>query len=216
MKVTLNGPAGAGKGTISRAIATITGLPYVDLGLVFRFTAYALHEDFCSDVPGVVTLIQSRRMVQKWDGHRVSVLFDELDVTKPLHESKIALEVARLSSVEKNLKAIAMVLNTLLEGYDDLICDGKSAGTAVLPNADYKFYVTADEEERARRRFKDLVARQFDVSYEQILKDVHDRDQLDMQRAYDPLRAPENACIIDTTNLPVEESIKIIRGIIKR
>jgi len=216
VKVTLNGPAGAGKGTISRALSKETGIPHVDVGLVFRFAAYALHTGLCSTVADVKTLIVSRRMEHTWKDQKVSILFDKQDVTAFLHDPAIALAIAHLSTVRSNLISIADVLNTFLEEYEDVICDGKSAGTTILPLADFKFYVTADEEERASRRFTDLVQRGFQVVYEQVLSDVRERDLLDRQRDYDPLTIPEGALVLDTTHMAVEESVRRIRSIIGR
>ncbi len=216
MLITLNGLACAGKGTIARALAQATGIPYIDLGLVFRLSAYALHTGVCSRMTDVKTLFSSQRAQYVWDGRQAAMLLDGKNITAVLYAPDIAQATARLSSVPANLRVLTQLANTLLQGKKDVICDGRSAGTIILPHADFKFYITADEQVRARRRYVDLSMQNPHLSYEQVLRDIRERDQLDRQRVYDPLAVPEGAYTIDTGRSTVEESVQTIRNIIGR
>lgn len=216
MQITLNGPACAGKGTIARALAQATGIHYIDLGLVFRLSAYALYTGTCTNITDVQLLFSSQRIQYVWDGRQAAILLDGQDVTAALYAPEIAQATAQLSSVPANLQVLTQLANTLLEGRRDVICDGRSAGTIILPYADFKFYITADEQVRATRRYADLLQQNFHPSHEQVLYDIRERDRLDSQRAYDPLAVPEGAYTIDTGCLTVEESVQTIRRIIGR
>lgn len=169
MIITLNGPAGAGKGTLARMLANHLGLPHYDFGLLFRAIAH------------VNLQIQH---IQMENGR---ILFEGLDLTDILRTEEVGLHAAKMTCNLKKL-AISLVMHA------DFICDGRTCGTEIFPDADHKFYITASKEERFNRRFQTGGNREIMLQ----------REMIDEAR----LVIPVNAIVIDTTGKSKEESFK--------
>lgn len=216
MKITLCGPAASGKGTIARQFAMEVGIGYVDLGLLFRFGAFALKTGEVVSINQLSGLVRSGVMSYLWEMGTAKVVLHNKDVTSLLFGQEIAQATSVLASDASAQDELTTVSNLILEGFDDVICDGRNAGTTVLPNADYKFYVTARLEERARRRHLDILHRGSTDSYEDVLQGIRERDERDMKREAHPLVMPEGAAILETDIRSLEESVLFIRRTIGR
>jgi CMP/dCMP kinase len=209
-KITISGPAGAGKGTIARAFAEKYEFEYVDLGLLFRVAAYGVENEGKKILDTLKELYQRGDIVYSWTGKQVSVFFKGENVTSELASNEIAQATAYISFVPENISRLIAFSEFVLESKTDVICDGRNAGTAILPHTPFKFYATADAEERAKRRLQDLKRLGLNADFSHILQQIQERDQLDTERASNPLRIPEGATILDTGILSVEQSVDTI------
>ena len=201
--VTLCGLAGSGKGTIARMFANRYGWKYVDIGLIFRAIAYT------SDT--------FREFSYLWEQGRARIVYHgwagDKDITQDLQSEEIAQKAARMAA--NSLDQMIEIAERILAGKDNLICDGRNAGTTIFPNAKYKFYATASAEVRAKRRQKDLQALGYQAEYQDVLRDIKKRDRIDSERIRGKAEKPKDAIELDTERLSVEKSVELIALIAK-
>lgn len=214
--IAIDGPAGAGKSTIAKRIAKEKGFVYVDTGAMYR--ALAIHflkkglkpEDTeeikiaCKDA--VVTL-------QYEDGVQQVYLNGE-NVTSMLREEKVG-NMASVSSAIGEVRAQLLELQREMARTNDVVMDGRDIGTNILPNADVKVYLTASVEERARRRFVELQEKGVECNLEEIAHDIEERDTRDMNREIAPLKQAEDAILIDSSNMSIDEVVQAIISLCK-
>ena len=218
--VAIDGPSGAGKSTIARAVAQSLGLIYVDTGAMYR--TIGLHVSRAGIQPGepekVSELIQSAAApavsLTYVEGEQ-HVLLNGEDVSGLIRTPEMSRYASFVSAVPE---VRAFLLNTQrdLAKTTNVIMDGRDIGTVILPNADVKIFLTAAPEARARRRCDELLEKGQDVTYEQILADQLRRDEADMTRAEAPLRQAEDAVLVDTSELTLEQSIEAVGAIVRR
>lgn len=209
--IAIDGPAGAGKSTLAKKISDIMHLPYVDTGAMYRavaLTAKRKDIDMRSEEDCTKMLAEIKIDVDYYeDGQHVFI--DNEDVTVYLRTE----EMGKAASLISKLRCVRDKLSSVqreIAHRTGAVLDGREIGTFVIPDTPYKFYVTAEPEERARRRLKQLREKNEDGDFEQILKDIIARDQQDMNRDYAPLKQAEDAVLIDTTHLSIEEAANII------
>jgi cytidylate kinase len=203
MKITISGPAASGKGTVSRVIARHFGLMHFDAGLIFRYYAYVRYE---RGDEAALALINSSGDVWTYDWDGVKAIVREAGET--LTGRLMGAEVSHLTSAlatdavhfHRMLKLCAHVLDRV----PDVIVDGRSAGTLLVPHADFKFFLEAPLPLRAERRLADYRNMGLDHSYADVFAQLEERDRLDETRSIDPLRIPEGACVIHTGHLTKE------------
>lgn len=214
--VAIDGPAGAGKSTIAKKIAKEMGFIYVDTGAMYR--ALAVHflkkglkpEDTdeikkaCKDA--VVSL-------QYEDGVQQVYLNGE-NVTTMLREEKVG-NMASVSSAIGEVRAQLLELQREIARTNDVVMDGRDIGTHILPNANVKIYLTASVEERARRRFAELQEKGVACDLNEIAHDIAERDHRDMNREIAPLKQAEDAVLIDSSNMTIEEVVQAIISLCK-
>ncbi len=213
IRVAVDGPSGAGKSTIARAIADRLSLDYIDTGAMYRAVGYKMLQQgvALSDAEAISRLLDTTDIDFR---HGDTVLDGEVISDK--------IRTPEISKQASDCSALAMVRRRLVElqrkmgGEKSVIMDGRDIGTVVFPDAEYKFFITAAPEERARRRFKELAAKDGQITFEQVLKDINARDYNDTHREVDPLRRAEDAVEIDTTNMTIEEVIEFICREMKR
>lgn len=215
--VAIDGPAGAGKSTIARRAAAELGFIYMDTGAIYRTVAYGVlragldpHDD--ASVSAYLTTV---RIVPTWDAEgKQHMLLDDEDVTAYIRSP----EVSQNASV---VAAIARVRDLLLETQRSVareysvIMDGRDIGTIVLPKADVKIFLTASAEVRARRRWLELQQKGAPDTYEQVLEEMIRRDLRDSQRETCPLRQAEDAVLLDTSYMDLEESIRRVVQLVR-
>ncbi len=203
--VAVDGPAGAGKSTVSKIVAARLEYTYIDTGAMYRAVALKVLE---SKLPLTEeAIIDAARTVeidqQSVDGVTKTFL-DGRDVSTEIRTpevSKIVSPVAKVGFVRQRLTE----LQRKMAARGGVLMDGRDIGTVVLPTADVKIFLTASVEERARRRFEELKAKGFDVTLEEIEKDIATRDKIDSEREIAPLKQADDAILLDTTGLSIEE-----------
>ncbi|NLO35812.1 MAG: (d)CMP kinase [Clostridiaceae bacterium] len=216
LNIAIDGPAGAGKSTIARLLAQKLGILYLDTGAMYRaigLKALRTGTDMRSETDMGRLLGQTSLDIRFADGCQ-QVLLDGEDVSQAIRTpdvSRAASDVSALPVVRLRLVA----LQRRIAAEQDLVLDGRDIGTYVLPQARYKFFLTADVHERARRRLLDLRARgDRDTTLEQVLEDVIYRDRQDSERKMAPLRQADDAILLDSTGQSIEETIESVLAII--
>ena len=209
--IALDGPAGAGKSTIAKIIAKRLGLPYLDTGAMYRAMALcALSEGVSlTDAEKVDELLQRTdiRVVYEPDGQHV--LVNGADVTGRLREEEIGKGASLISKLRCVRDKLAGMQRDIAHE-THAVLDGREIGTFVIPETPYKFYVTATAEERALRRVRQLQEKGEQPDYELILKDIEARDYQDSHRDYAPLKRAEDAVLIDTTHMTIDEAVEAV------
>lgn len=217
ISIAIDGPAGAGKSTISKLVAKKIGYIYIDTGAMYRATAlYAIKNGI--DVVGQRDLLISKlddvKISLKYtqDGQRV--LLDGEDVSERIREADVSLGASNVAVIpEVRLKLVQMQRE--LAKSDNVIMDGRDIGTYVLPNASLKIFLTASLEERAKRRYEELKNKGTECDYEEVKKDMAYRDKNDSEREFAPLKQADDAVLVDTTDKNLEQAVEIIEKMVK-
>lgn len=213
INIAIDGPAGAGKSTIAKMVSADMGYIYVDTGAMYRAVALYLTENNIPDEDIEKVLGDVEVSLKFVDGAQRVYLGDR-DVSELIRTPEISMAASRTSAIPA-VRARLFDLQQKLARENNIIMDGRDIGTVVLPHADVKIFLTASAEERANRRFKELSEKPDCPSYEEILKDIIERDYNDMNRETAPLKQAEDAILVDTTELTLEQSAARIAEIIK-
>ncbi len=211
INVAIDGPAGAGKSTVAKAVASKLGLVYLDTGAMYRATAYTALEsgiDPC-DGEAVEKMLEGMKLEIVFEDGVQQIYVNGVNTTPHLREhrmSKAASDISALPCVRYKM----VELQREFAAARDVVLDGRDIGTFVLPNANCKFFMTATAEERANRRFKELVEKGQDVDYDTLLADIKQRDYNDSHREVAPLKQAEDAILLDTTNMTIDEVVAAV------
>ena len=215
--VAIDGPAGAGKSTISKSAAKELGFIYVDTGALYRTVGLAASRKNVEPVQGeeVNNLLDSIKVELTFNdkGEQV-VLLDGEDVSAFIRTPEASMMASKISAIPE-VRAYLLDLQRNMATTNNVIMDGRDIGTVVLPNAEVKIFLTATPEARATRRYKELVEKGMDVKYDDILQDVITRDYNDSHREIAPLKQADDAVLADTTEIDLQGSIDLIVSIIK-
>lgn len=209
--ITIDGPSGAGKSTVAKLIADKLGFKYLDTGAMYRaVTLYMIENQV--DIKNEEEVINALNKLNIGFDSNYRIYLDSQDITEDIRKEKVVKfvsEVSAISSVRR--KMVDLQRDIAKEG--NYILDGRDAGSVVFPNADYKFYLEASLEERAKRRYKEELLKEVDISFEAVKESIKKRDKYDSNRKDSPLVVPENAIIIDTTNMTIDEVAEEITDI---
>ena len=209
--ITIDGPSGAGKSTVAKLIADKLGFKYLDTGAMYRaVTLYMIENQV--DIKNEEEVINALNKLNIGFDSNYRIYLDSQDITEDIRKEKVVKfvsEVSAISSVRR--KMVDLQRDIAKEG--NYILDGRDAGSVVFPNADYKFYLEASLEERAKRRYKEELSKEVDISFEAVKESIKKRDKCDSNRKDSPLVVPENAIIIDTTNMTIDEVAEEITDI---
>lgn len=209
--ITIDGPSGAGKSTVAKLIANKLGFKYLDTGAMYRaVTLYMIENQV--DIKNEEEVINALNKLNIGFDSNYRIYLDSQDITEDIRKEKVVKfvsEVSAISSVRR--KMVDLQRDIAKEG--NYILDGRDAGSVVFPNADYKFYLEASLEERAKRRYKEELSKEVDISFEAVKESIKKRDKYDSNRKDSPLVVPENAIIIDTTNMTIDEVAEEITDI---
>lgn len=209
--ITIDGPSGAGKSTVAKLIADKLGFKYLDTGAMYRaVTLYMIENQV--DIKSEEEVINALNKLNIGFDSNYRIYLDSQDITEDIRKEKVVKfvsEVSAISSVRR--KMVDLQRDIAKEG--NYILDGRDAGSVVFPNADYKFYLEASLEERAKRRYKEELSKEVDISFEAVKESIKKRDKYDSNRKDSPLVVPENAIIIDTTNMTIDEVAEEITDI---
>lgn len=214
--VAIDGPAGAGKSTLAKAAAKKLGFVYVDTGAIYRTVGFAAKRAGVArdDTAGVTALLPGLSVdIMYIDGIQ-HMLLDGEDVTDLIRTPEMSDYASNVSAMPE-VRAYLMDMQRQMAERYDVIMDGRDIGTVVLPNASLKVFLTADVEKRADRRFRELKEKGIEISFEEVLEDMRVRDARDSNRAAAPLRAAEDAVILDTGDMSLEESIEALLSLIR-
>lgn len=217
INVAIDGPAGAGKSTIARKAAAELGFIYVDTGALYRTVALNALRSGVKDTKNsgeVIPTLKNADVSLKFIDDEQHVFLREEDVSTEIRRNEVSMAASNVSSIPE-VRSFLFDLQRNIAKNNDCIMDGRDIGTVVLPDAKIKIFLTASAEARADRRFKELQEKGQDVSYEVILKEIKERDYQDMNRATAPLKQAEDAILVDTTEIGLEESIALMIKTIK-
>lgn len=205
--ITIDGPAGSGKGTIAKQLSQELKLNYLDSGAIYRILGFHLKEN---NIPiendALVKEIIQKAKIQFLED---TIYLNDRDVTNAIRTESIA-KIASLIAAKKTVRESILDLQRSFLKKPGLVAEGRDMGTVVFPKAKNKFFLTASVQERADRRYKQLISKGFDVNITSLEKEISDRDERDQNRSVSPLVPAANSVIIDTTNLSPEEVISLL------
>ena len=215
--IALDGPAGAGKSSIAKRAAKALGYIYVDTGALYRTIGLAamragVEPQPSDEVDSLLSRITASLEFNE-QGEQV-VLLDGEDVSSLIRTPEASMMASKISAVP-SVRAYLLDLQRDMAKTHNVIMDGRDIGTVVLPDAKVKIFLTASPEARAERRYKELVEKGTDTTYEEVLRDVKERDYNDSHRAIAPLKPAEDSILVDTTELDFEQSVEAIINVIK-
>lgn len=206
-RIAVDGPSGAGKSTIAKAVAQKLGIDYIDTGAMYRAIGYKMLKEGVStdDLDGIQKLLDTTEI----DFSKGDTILDGRIINDQIRTPEISRQASACSAVGIVRKKLVDLQQKMGQA-KSVVMDGRDIGTVVFPEAEYKFFITASPEERAKRRYRELLAKGQEVNYDQVLADITARDYNDSTREVTPLRKAEDAIEVDTTNMTIEEVIDYI------
>lgn len=215
INVAIDGPAGAGKSTIAKAAAKELGFIYVDTGALYRAVAYnAVKNGVIDDEQGIISMLDDTKVELKYVEGVQSVYLNGEDVSGFIRTPEISMGASKVSAIPQ-VREFLLNLQREIAKNNNVIMDGRDIATVVLPDAEVKIFLFASPECRAERRYKELVEKGENVSFDDVLKDVNQRDYQDSHREIAPLKPSEESIMADTSELTLQESIDLIVNTIK-
>lgn len=218
INIAIDGPGGAGKSTVARAVAKQLGFIYVDTGAIYRAIGLKFvrtgksftNENIISVLPG------TELSLTHIDGEQ-HIIIDGEDVSSLIRTQEISSAASKVSAVPE-VRAFLLDLQRDIARKNNVIMDGRDVGTVILPNAEVKIFLTANVEVRSRRRHRELMAKGLETpdTFERVLKEVAERDKADSERATAPLKPAEDAVLVDTSDMDFEQSVQTVINIIRR
>ena len=216
LKIALDGPSGSGKSTIAKKLSKALDILYLDTGAMYRATALKalkLNVD-TFDEKGVSGFINDLNLEIKYENGSQQTYLDGENVSDKIREPQVSMAASNISSLKcVRLKMVEM--QRKIASSTSCVLDGRDIGSYVLPDADYKFYITASVEVRAQRRFKELTEKGFNVDFEALKKEIEQRDYNDSHRDFAPLVQAKDAIFIDTSDMDVDGVINAVMSHIK-
>lgn len=212
--ITIDGPAGAGKTTVSKALASALGCVYVDTGALYRAVAFEISQQQINwkDMELLERFVNSLELDFIMDGQQPVLTSSGRDISEYIRTNEISMLASATSAVPLVRKALLGIQKSIARE-QDAVFEGRDMGTAVFPQAAYKFFLTADVKERARRRFEE--SNTPGISFEKILKSMIKRDNDDTQRAVSPLKSAVDAVLIDATELDACQVVEKMKSVIR-
>ncbi len=214
--IAIDGPAGAGKSTIARKLASELGYIYVDTGALYRAIGY-----FClsrgvdvEDETAVMGTIFGLRIELRFVDMEQRVFLNDVDVTAKIRTEAVSMAASAVSALPA-VRTFLLDLQRDIAANNNVVMDGRDIATVILPNADVKIFLTASPEDRARRRYEQLIGKGVSADYAAVLADLQKRDYDDSHREVAPLKPADGAIFVDTTGNELETSIEILSNIVK-
>lgn len=209
--VAIDGPAGAGKSTIAKLVAKEKGYIYVDTGAMYRGLAIHFIKKGlkAEDIKGIVEACKDAEVSIVYENDVQQIYLNGENVTAMLRTEEVGNMASKTSAIPAVREKLLELQRTLARE-KDVIMDGRDIGTNILPNADVKIYLTASVETRATRRYKELLEKEENCVYEEIAQDIKERDERDMNREIAPLKQAEDAILVDSSEMTIDEVVKTI------
>ena len=215
--VAIDGPAGTGKSTVSRGLARELGARYLDTGSMYRIVTLALvRAGVDLDDPGAIAAAADVPLSIGYDPDVEEAFLGDEDVSAQIRGDEVTRAVSAVSAVSEVRTRLVAIQRELATGPGSVVVEGRDIGTVVLPEAPVKIFLTASAETRARRRNEQNIAAGLPDDYETVLADVRRRDHLDSSRAVSPLRAAEDAVIVDTSDMNQTEVVAALRDLVDK
>ena len=205
--VAIDGPAGSGKSTIAKLLAKKYDLTYIDTGAMYRMiTLYLLENNIdINDLKEVERVLNTVNLDMQGD----KFFLDNVDVSTKIREKRINDNVSKVASI-KIVRSNLVDLQRKISNNKDVILDGRDVGTVIFPNAQVKIFLIASPEERARRRYNEFLEKKTEITYDEVLKSIKERDHIDSTRDESPFVKSDDAIELDSTNLTIEDVINFI------
>ena len=215
--VALDGPAGSGKGTVTKILAKKLGLVNIDTGAMYRCVALEmLNKNIeLNDLEKIKDLLNSINIKLEENKNKQVVLLNGQDVSDEIRSNKVTKVVSQVSSI-KEIREKLVEMQREMAKTKDIIMEGRDITTVVFPNADVKIYLDADVKERARRRYKENLEKGINMTYEEVLEKIKIRDHNDSNKEIGSLKIAEDAIVIDTTYLTIEQVKEKVADIINK
>ena len=208
LRIAIDGTASAGKGTIAKGVARALNIAYVDTGAMYRSIALLVLEagKDCHNMEDVLSVLEDVSFGFSWNGDSLDVTVNGREVTTLIRTKEVGA-MASVVSVYPEVRNKLSIIQQTYASSESLVMDGRDIGTVIIPTAELKVFVDADVNERARRRCIELRAKGESVSVEEIAADLRQRDHRDKNRAIAPLKRADDARLLDTTSLTIEQGI---------
>ncbi len=215
ISIAIDGPGGAGKSTIAKALAKKLGFIYVDTGALYRAIGlYMINNGIdLKNSDAVVNKLDEVKVELKYVNGEQKVLLCGDDVSEDIRKPEVSMAASDVSAIPK-IREFLLGLQRKMANENNVIMDGRDIGTVVLPNAEIKLFLTASAEERAMRRYKELIEKGKQVEYDTVYKELCERDYQDSHREIAPLKPADDATIIDTTGNDLEKSVQLLMDFI--
>ena len=218
--IAIDGFSSTGKSSISKVVADTLGLIHIDTGAMYRaITLFGLrnfkNEKQEIDLPKLLQNLNEISLEFRENSGKLEIYLNGENVSKEIRTTEVSDNVSFIAK-HPEVRARLVVLQRNIAEKQGVIMDGRDIGTVVLPNADYKFFLTASADERARRRFLELQSLGIETTIEEVKQNLIERDRIDSEREISPLKQAEDAILIDNTNLNKEETIDLILSYIKK
>lgn len=216
-QIAIDGPSATGKSTLAKALAKELSFIYIDTGAMYRAVGlYNIRKNIdLNNEADVVNTLKDISIDIKYIDKEQRIFLNGKDVSNQIREEKVGT-AASIVSTYKKVREVLVDLQRSLANVQNVIMDGRDIGTVVLPNASLKIFLTASSEERTKRRYLELKEKGKDVSIEDVAKELKERDERDTKRANSPLTKAEDAVLVDTTNMNIEQTIEHIKNLYEK
>jgi len=215
--ITIDGPAASGKSTVARLLAEKLGASFLDTGAMYRAVTLAAMQAGVdmSDEEKLLEVLETGKFQFAVKQCKMTVCIDGVDITEQIRQPEVTANARYIASAAKLREKLVRMQREFAAGEEKIVTEGRDQGTVAFPDADIKFYLTADSAERTRRRQAELQAQGGDESLEQIQRNIEERDRSDENRTVGPLRQASDAVEIDTTDLGIEEVVENLLRYVK-
>lgn len=216
-QVAIDGPAGAGKSSVARGVAQILHIPYLDTGAMYRSVTYlailqGVNTESTHKLEEILRLLVTQLDYQVVQGEQ-RLLLGDLDLSDVIRSPEVSRHVSSMAANPLVRQYLVQKQKDLAFAWPGVVMDGRDIGTNVLPTANVKFFLTATLEQRAKRRFEELIKQGFTPTLSELMDDIERRDKMDVQRDVSPLRPAKDAVVLDTSCLSQVEVIKIVSAL---
>lgn len=217
INIAIDGPGGAGKSTVSKTVAKRLDILYVDTGALYRTVGLFVKSKGVSpkDTEGVTAILPEISIEVKYENGAQVVYLNGVNHGDAIRTPEMSMYASDVSAIPA-VRAFLLETQKQIARTNSVIMDGRDIGTVILPNADVKIFLTASPEDRAMRRYKELCEKGQSVRYEDVLKEMNERDTQDSSRAIAPAKPAEDAVLLDNSGFTLEESAKAVMEIIEK
>lgn len=214
--ITIDGPTSSGKNSVGFLLAQKLGYQYIDTGLIYRVGTYLVLKNniLLDDIDQITDIFKNLNLEIKNSNGGLKILNNGENLTDILHTPEVTKNVSIIAAIAK-VREVTKIIQRKLGTAKNTVMTGRDIGSEIFPNAEHKFFLTASAEVRAQRRFDQLIKADPNITYEQVLNSMMERDKQDTEREVSPLRIQQGATIIDNSNLTVEQTVQEMLSHIK-